>query len=237
MTRSGGKTAKNLGQNRREAAAYPLAEAARYVRLAPATLRSWVMGRPYPIRTGVSHFKPLIKLPEAENECLSFSNLIEAHVLRALRTEHAVSIRDVRSALDYAEGKLGIERLLLSDELRTSAGELFLSRYGELINLSKSGQLAMQRLLDAYLKRVERDDRSFPIRLYPFVRPDSLAVAKVVAIDPLIAFGRPVVFRRGVSTGTIAARIDVGESVEEIAADYDLDRAEVEEAVLYERAA
>jgi hypothetical protein len=42
---------------------------------------------------------------------LSFWNLIEAHVLRALRTEHAVSVKALRKALDYAEKELGIERL------------------------------------------------------------------------------------------------------------------------------
>ena len=43
--------------------------------------------------------------------------------------------------------------------------------------------------------------------------------------------------RRGVSTATIAERIDAGESVEDVAADYDLGQAEIEQAALYERAA
>ena len=80
---------------------------------------------------------------------LSFWNLIEAHVLRALRTEHGVSVKDVRKALQYAERELRIDRLLLRRELCSHAGQLFLDRYGELISLSTSGQLAMKRLLDA----------------------------------------------------------------------------------------
>jgi uncharacterized protein (DUF433 family) len=42
---------------------------------------------------------------------------------------------------------------------------------------------------------------------------------------------------KNISTAAIADRIDSGESVEDIAADYDLDQSEIEEAVLYERAA
>lgn len=221
--------------DRRDAPAYPLSEAAHYVRLAPATLRSWVAGRPYPTRGGKGFFSPLIRPADAKNSVLSFNNLIEAHVLRALRTEHGVSIKAVRDALRYAEHAFSIDRLLLRSELRASAGELFLDRYTELVNLSKSGQLAMRRMLEAYLQRVEWD-HDLPIRLFPFVTGE-LAVARSIAIDPALAFGRPVVYRGAISTAVIAERIDAGESVEALAVDYGLQTTEVEEAVLYERAA
>ena len=35
--------------------------------------------------------------------------------------------------------------------------------------VSASGQLAMRHVLEAHLKRVEWDERQFPVRLYPFV--------------------------------------------------------------------
>ncbi|MGH6832997.1 MAG: DUF433 domain-containing protein [Methyloceanibacter sp.] len=41
----------------------------------------------------------------------------------------------------------------------------------------------------------------------------------------------------GISTGTIADRIDAGESVADLSTDYGLSEAEIEQAVLYERAA
>jgi uncharacterized protein (DUF433 family) len=46
-----------------------------------------------------------------------------------------------------------------------------------------------------------------------------------------------VVLRSGVSTFVIAERIDAGETVRDIAADYDLDSPEIEQAALYEWAA
>ncbi len=221
----------------REQAAYPLAEAARYVRVAAATLRSWTVGRPYETRAGPRHFPPLIHPASRRPPVLSFNNLIEAHVLRSLRTEHGVPLKAVRDALRYAEGELGIARLLTRKDLSATAGELFLERYGELLSLTVSGQLAMRRVLQEHLKRVEWDEWQFPVRLYPFVLPDASSGQRSIAIDPAVAFGRPVVVRAGVSTRAIADRIDAGESVAELATDYGVSETEVEQAVLYERVA
>ena len=228
---------ENTAANDRDAAAYTLAEAARYTRLPVATLRSWVLGREYPTAAGGGRFPPLIRPASRRPPVLSFSNLIEAHVLRSLRTEHGVSVKALRKALAYAEKALEIDRLLLRPELRAEAGRIFLDRYGELVELSASGQLAMRRLLEAHLKRVEWDSSNFPVRLYPFLFAVGLSEERSIVIDPRIAFGRPVVARGGVSTSAIAERIDAGETVEDIATDYNLDPSEIEEAALYERAA
>jgi len=221
----------------RDAPAYTLAEAARYARLPVATLRSWVLGRQYPTAEGKAEFPPLIRPASRQPSWLSFSNLIEAHVLRSLRTEHGVPVKELRRALAFAEKTLGIDRLLLRPELRTNAGKVFLDRYGELIDLTASGQLAMRRLFEEHLKRIEWDSSRFPVRLYPFLSASAPSGERPIVIDPRIAFGRPVVVSKGVATSTIAERIDAGESVNDIAADYDLAQSEIEQAVIYERAA
>jgi uncharacterized protein (DUF433 family) len=200
-------------------------------------LRAWTLGRRYPTTQGKSHFRPLIRPASGKPPVLSFSNLIEAHVVRALRTEHGVSVKALRQAVEFAEKKLGIERLLLRPELCSEAGQVFLDRYGQLIDLSASGQLAMRQVLQAHLKRVTWDDARVPIRLHPFVVAEASSPEMPIAIDPRIAFGRPVIIRRGISTAVIVARIDAGEKVEDLAADYELSAVEIDDAVLYERAA
>ena len=222
--------------NLRDQPAYGMAEAARYLKLPDATLRSWVVGRAYPKGGTVATFHPLIKLARKQPALLSFYNLIEAHVLRSLRTEHGVAIREVRKAIKYAERELNIERLLLNKALSTHAGQVFLDQYGKLISLTASGQLALRIMFEEHLKRVEWDNWQFPVRLYPYVSAEPTS-ARPIAIDPSIAFGRPIVLRMGVSTGAIAGRIDAGETVADLAEDYDLKPEEIEEAVLYERAA
>jgi uncharacterized protein (DUF433 family) len=211
-------------------------EAARYLRLSPATLRSWFLGRPYPTARGLSQFAPVLKLPKRDPATLSFSNLIEAHVLRSLRTEHGVPLVAVRQALAYAQRALKIDQLLLREELCTAGGELFLDRYGDLVSLSASGQLAMRKVFEAHLKRVEWGKLRSPVRLYPFLVSES-ADAKPIVIDPRISFGRPVVSKAFVSTRSILDRMDAGEKVEDVARDYDLMNEAVEQAVVFERAA
>jgi uncharacterized protein (DUF433 family) len=217
--------------------AYGPAEAARYLKLPAATRRSWTVGRDYPKGVATATFHPLIAPASARPLQLSFYNLVEAHVLRALRTEHGVAIGELRKAIDYAQRKLHIGRLLLSPELRTHRGQVFLDRYAELINLSMSGQLAMRKLLEDHLRRVQWDEtQRFPVRLFPYSGTGD-GRGQPIAIDPQVAFGRPVLVGSGVSTAAIADRIDAGESVQDLADDYDLSVADIEQAVLYQRAA
>jgi len=222
----------------RDQPAYTLAEAARYLKVAPATLRAWFAGRHYPTGAGTVRSKPLIRPAGNPPPALSFWNLIEAHVLRSLRTDHDVKMNGLRRAIAYAQQELHIDRLLLSRELCTDAGKLLLQRYGQLIDLSASGQIAMRHLFNEHLARVEWDEWKFPVRLYPFTSSSVVTAGeRPVAIAANIAFGRPVLARAGITTATIASRIDYGETMEAIAGDYDLSVADIENAVLYERAA
>lgn len=208
----------------RDAPAYGVSEAARFIRIPRATLAYWTRGR-----------RPLIEPPQPGGP-LSFNNLVEAHVLRALRSVHGAGMASVRSALSYAEEQLDISRLLLHDELLTSGGDLFLQELDHLINLSRSGQLALRKLLKDCLNRVERDDMSLPFLLYP-VLPRESANAKAISINPRVSFGRPVLADTGVSTRALVDRIDAGEGIPELAHDYGLAESQIHDAVLYEAAA
>lgn len=224
-------------QDFRDQPAYTVAEAARYLKVSPATLRTWVAGRDYPTARGARRWQPLIAPAATSPSLLSFWNLIEAHVLWGLRTDHRVPIKAVREALDFAEQRLGIERLLLRKELCTSARQLFLDRYGELIELSASHQIAMKQIFDSHLQRVEWDEWQFPVRLFPFMPSDASSSPRPIAIDPGIAFGRPILQGHGITTEVLADRVDAGEDVAMVADDYELTVEEVEQAIVYERAA
>lgn len=219
------------GKDPRDIAVYTVAEASRYLGIPPPTLRSWVAGQSYTEALGRPYFDRLFTAPEYDPPRLSFNNLIEAHVLRALRIKHKVSVRAAREAIRFAEKKLNLTRLFLSLELRTGAKELLLEKYGELINLNKSGQMAMKTMLDEHVGRIEVDQLNVPARLFPSER-----AAKIIVIDPRISFGRPVVASRNISTAAIVDRINVGETVEDIAADYKITREEIYETITYEAA-
>jgi uncharacterized protein (DUF433 family) len=59
----------------------------------------------------------------------------------------------------------------------------------------------------------------------------------LIAIDPTISFGRPVIAGSGARTSVAAARIQGGEMVQEVADDYLMKSELIEEVVRYELAA
>jgi uncharacterized protein (DUF433 family) len=211
--------------------AYGLVEAAHYLSIPVSTLRSWVVGRNYPTESGLKFFAPLIPLADQREHLLSFVNLVEVHVLDAIRREHAVALPKVRQAIAYLRTRFPSEHPLANHRFETDGLDLFVRKYGQLINASQSGQLAMRQLLEAHLRRIERDPAGFPVRLYPFTRKRQPEEPKVVVIDPYVSFGRPVLVGTGIPTATIADRYKAGESIDELAQDYGRPRLEIEEAV------
>jgi len=92
----------------------------------------------------------------------------------------------------------------------------------------------MPEILEAYLERIEWDLVGLPRKIFPLTRAAQLDSPKILAIDPKIAFGRPIVERKAIKTSTIAERFRAGESIADLAEDYDLEVLEVEEALRYE---
>jgi len=217
---------------------YSLREAAKYLGVPEATLRTWVLGRRYPTQKGPGFSPPLIKIPDpvagkgpSSRPLLSFNNLVEANVLAALRREHAIPMSAIRKMLEYAQKRLHHPRPLLLD-LEAGLGDVFLREDEGLLALTRAGQMALSDILELYLKRVERDEKGIPVRFHPPV--GARVHSQSVVLDPQVAFGAPTV--KGVKTRVIALRYDAGEDLEEIASDYGLEVEEVREAVVFEGA-
>ncbi len=216
-----------------ETPAYSLGEAARYLDLPTATLRYWVLGGPYKTKQGVKRAAPVIRLADSAERLLSFLNLVEAHVLDALRRHHDVSLPKVRTALDYL-GRKGVcpnGHPLADPALQTDGLDLFVDRYGALINASKAGQTAMRTMLMAHLHRIDRNPTGAPVRLYPFTRKHDTDEPRVVMMDPRVQYGRPVLVGSGIPTSVIAERYKAGECIQDLAADYGREPKDIEEAI------
>jgi uncharacterized protein (DUF433 family) len=219
------------GQDPRELPAYSLTEAARYLRMPEATLRSWVVGRSYPTTAGQRFFRPVIRLPKIGLPVLSFVNMVEAHVLEAIRRQENIALRKVRAAVAFLERHYNSRHPLVEHQFETDGLDLFIQKAGLLINLSQAGQLAIREVVTSYLRRVERDVKGLPIRLYPFTRKREPEEPRAVMIDPLVSFGRPVLAGTGIATAVLAERFKAGESVEELAKDYGRTALDIQEAL------
>ena len=221
---------------------YSFPEAAHYLRIPVPTLRSWVRGRKYPTSEGDQFFQPVIELPDDSQNLLSFINLVEIHVLDAIRRDHRISLHKVRIAIDFIKEELTSDHPLAYHKLETDGLDLFVEEYGQLINVSQAGQLVLRKLLQAHLQRIDRDSAGYALRLYPFTRKrlQLIEEPKAIVIDPRISFGRPVLAGTGIPTAIIAERYKAGEAIGALADDYGRPTLEIEEAIrceLYTRAA
>ena len=203
--------------DRRELPAYSIAEAAHYLSVPAATVRYW--------STGQDEYLPLIQVPHHQPTLLSFLNLVELHV----------PMPKVRAAIEYLKKhtrrKSDQRHPLISRQLETDGLDIFIQRYGQLVNISQDGQMAMREVMSAALKRIERDKHGIPIKLYPFTRSRIDEAPAMVVIDPLLSAGRPVIAGTGLATEIIAERYKAGESIDELAQDYERSEEEIEEAV------
>lgn len=230
------------GRDPRHIAAYAISEAAHYLQLPPATLRSWVAGRSYPTREGARFSAPLIEPAQRDGlgVLLSFTNLAEAHALAALRRVHHIAMDKVRLAIKRLADRYHSPYPLIDRRLLTDGVDLFVKELGELENLSRPGQLAMRQVLESYLRRIEHASDGLPARLYPFTRrtddeEERSRAPKIVVIDPTISFGRPVVSGTGIPTAILAERFFAGDSLADLASDYEIPADEIEEAIRCER--
>jgi uncharacterized protein (DUF433 family) len=96
------------------------------------------------------------------------------------------------------------------------------------------GQGALIRKhLTIRLERVETEKDS-PVRVYPPSREPVDSSTRVIVVDPKVRFGRPTLNGSGLPTDIVFERHQAGDSIAELAADYSISRAEVEEAIRYE---
>lgn len=209
---------------------YSIAAAAKNLRLPPRTVHWWAKGGP---REG---YKPIISSSPAV--LLSFNDLIELFVVKALTRARSVPLQAVRSAVDYAAREMSVERVGLSEDLVTFGSKLLLKRLGETVSISRSGQLALEQVVDAYMQRIDRSEAGLPVKLHPgFATESRVGTSYPISVSPLIAFGAPTITGTGIKTSVVATRVDAGESVAELAEDYGIDPGLVLNALVFENAA
>ncbi|MCB9666115.1 MAG: DUF433 domain-containing protein [Alphaproteobacteria bacterium] len=199
---------------------YLLSDAARIVDVPRATVHSWVNGR-----AGAGGDRGALIAP-ASPRALSFTNLVELHVLRAMRRVHRVSMANVRDALATLAQRIPDPHPLATQDFLTDGQDLFIEALGRLEKLSNTQQLGMHEHLRLHLDRIERDEVGLARRLYPFMGDE-----RSIVVDPRISFGRPVIEGTGVPIENVAERFDAGESEAELSADFGLSLEQIRQAL------
>ncbi len=221
---------------------YRLWEGARFVGVAPSTLRKWVHGRDYRAGGSLKFSRPVIEPADPDTGRLSFANLLEAHILEATRKDH-ISLPDVRYAIETIRKDDPSERHpLLTGRFYRHGKKLFVDSLHEKIAASRphEGQRPLPDILDSilqqigrdldfYLDRIDRDEDENPYQLFPVRRNEH----KVVAVNFEIAGGQPVVAGTGIQIEFLRDLQRSGMNIPDIASQYRLKSQVVAEAIEY----
>jgi uncharacterized protein (DUF433 family)/DNA-binding transcriptional MerR regulator len=212
---------------------YTIGDVARMLGLPLATVRAWVRGQTTSTRGRRQIFQRVIEPDDRQGRLLSFRNLVEIHVLSAIRRVHHVSLPKVRKAVRYLQSRLRIAHPLASRRLLTDGRGLLVESFGRVINATDSGQLEIPEIVVRFLERIQHDRAGEPVRLFPITQFDARPRDAVV-IDPRINFGQPQLTTAAIPTRVIADRWQADESISDLAKDFGVTEAEIEDAVRFE---
>ena len=232
MTQSSLADARSGADVLRYGKAYTVGQAARLAGVAPATVRRWLKGYEAPGRQMAPVFGAGGSPDGAPG--VSFLQLIEIVVVAQFRRgKRPVQLDRLRRAHAFARERFGLPYPFASLSLREFGGHVLhefdeADPHGPALALDIGGQWAMPGVVSSLLECVDfsavdhQAERWFPAgRDAPIV------------LDPRIGAGRLTVLGTGVTIDTIYQRFMAGESIEQLADDYDLSAATIQEAIRY----
>lgn len=210
--------------------AYTVPDAARLLGLPAARLRGWIRGVGVAAGGRRMPAGDLTSCGEGADRHLNFYTLIELFSLAELR-ELGVSMRTLRASREELAERYGTRYPFALRGLLTD-GRRLLKELGDqtLLELGTGGQSAFQSVVEPFCRRLDFDVSSqLASRYFPLGRDSSIVVS------PRYAFGRPVIAGTNLATETIAALVQGGESIDDVADAYQLPRERIEEAWLFEQ--
>jgi uncharacterized protein (DUF433 family) len=204
---------------------YSKAEAAKILRLSPSTLNNWVSGYSYPTRSGERQQKPLVtRTAPIARKTVPFAGIAEAYVLSALKRA-GVPMQRIRPAVAQLEAEFGLEHALLSERLKTDGVDVLFDYLVKtdpgFVPVSvltavrgRDRQMVFRESVESYLKTISYGNHAVDYIQLPFYRFP-------VVINPRVNAGRPTTMSRGVRVRDIVDRVKAGDSIPEVADDYD----------------
>jgi len=200
--------------------AYSCLQAAKYLGVSYSTLRGWTSPN------------GLITLPSSG--VLSFNNLAEAHILKAMRRTHELSLQRIRKALAELAQARKTAHPLLDESFETDGVDLCVREGSDVVNLSRKSQKEFREFVALYLQRIQRNEAGRVSRLYPFIIAEREDEPKTISISPTVSFGKPVLSGTGISTSVVAGRFSARDSLQELAEEYQVDIRILEDAIRWE---
>lgn len=209
---------------------YTVAEAARFLGVPPSTFATWARGyvrRPAGRADVVG--KPMLTTVGARSgeAAIPFIGLAEAMVIAAFRRA-GVSMQHVRRAVDVLEHEIGFRHALASRNLFTDGARVLFDyverKDDEALTVVVTQQRVFVPVVAEYLQRIEYGPDSWAIRLAsPATRE------RIIVVDSERSFGQPMFVRGAARVEDVVDRWKAGEPLAEVAADFGVPDADVED--------
>ncbi len=208
---------------------YSLATVSRCMRVPFGTVRWWT--------TGNSLHTPPIRIAHRVQRLLSFRNLIEIHMLKAIMAQdsNALPIPIIRGVLSGLGEHFGSEHPLADARMEAHGKDFLAASLGTLAHGSSEGYGKLAAVLTAHLQRIVRDEAGEPCRLLLFTRAGAGGPG-LVMVDPRVRGGEPCITDSDVRTEVLAERFLSGMSLSDLAGETERTMLEIEEAIRYELA-
>lgn len=206
---------------------YSFAEADRIIRVSPGTSRRWLKGYHFWYGEERREMPPVTPTKEAK-EAVTFVDLMEVATIGELRKK-GFSFKRIRQINAYCRLYLKEPRPLVTQKFKVAGRDIFLDAdFDILVDVGReAGMLAWRQILEPFLEDVEYENE-LARRWWPIGREH------MVVVDPDYGFGLPVIEGTGVRTEIIAERHRAGDSNDEIAYDFDVTPAQIEDALEWE---
>jgi len=194
-------------------------DTARHLQIPRSTIYRWLREEAYGA--------PLVHHVEPEKHgwpSVPFIAVIEAYVLRSLR-DLGFTKRAIRDAATAVRREFNTPYGLATRRIGTDGIDIFVHFADNDIARVKDSQRPIRQVIDGYLRYIAWDDEDqFASRLrlkqYPDIAP--------VIIDPRFGWGAPVVESSKVPVDAVVDLWLAGESIEQVAHEYDMTPAQVE---------
>ena len=206
---------------------YSFAEADRIARVTPNTSRRWLKGYSFWYE-GEHRTMPPVTWTSETKDAVTFVDLMEVATIDKLRKK-GFSFKQIRKINATARFYLRKPRPLVTETFKVKGRDIFVDEgFGILVNVGyEAGMQAWDEILDPFLVTVEYEGEIVR-RWWP------LGKEFAVLVDPDYGFGLPVVEGVGVRTEIIAERYRAGDSIDEIAYDFDVTPKQIDDALQWE---
>ena len=212
---------------------YTVAEAAAYLRVPRTTFETWAHGysrrrqdgrttRALPAITAITAGRREPEIP--------FIGLAEGMVLAAFRSS-GIPMQRIRPAVEVLKAELGLDHALASKRLFSDGAEILYDyatkeENEELVGLMvvRTRQWVFAPVIQDYLRRITYAQDGWARRL-------RLPVSKSVIVDPERGFGQPIFEKGAVRVEDVLDRFQAGDSLGDVAFDFDVPVEDVEEVV------